>query len=341
MKIKAKDLIDTLAQAAVKAVSSEQARYFALETVETHLRKSPRTNPLEAAVADLAATLKYSVNKLDYKTDLDSFISIDFNRAGPLVFIKQIHDELEKRSLKNGLAMAAFTNSQSMHTLHAWVQGLAKRGLLAIAACNGGPSAVIPFGGTRGVLGTNPIAYGVPGSDGEILCVDMATSQIPFFEFRSALKTGAPLPDHSAVNNQGQYTTNARKAADTTTDPHDPLTNIVPLGGGYKGYYIVYLMEILTSALIGMPSSPEMSSNFVPEEHGAILLAFNPKVMGTETAFKKSVGNINQSIKSQESKKGESIRIPGEGNSRRYKLSRDQDITVDDELIKRIKNLAR
>ena len=187
MKINTAELELKLAKAAEQVVSKEEAQYFAAETIETHLRKAPRTNPLKSSIGDLEACIKHNGKKITYKIDLPSFISIDFNSHGPLLYIKKIHDELEKRSNANGLAMAAFTNSQSMHTVHAWVQGLAKRGLVAIAVSNGGPNAVIPFNGTRGLFGTNPMAYGIPGENGQIHCVDMATSEIPFFEIKEAI----------------------------------------------------------------------------------------------------------------------------------------------------------
>ena len=329
MRMKLEELRQKLISAASQVVSSEQAEYFADESIETHIRKAPRSNPLKSAVGDLEASIKNKNKVIDYKVDLPSYLSIDFHGQGPLVYIKRIHDELEERSLKNGLAMVSFVNSQSMHTLHAWVQGLAKRGLVAIAVCNGGPSAVVPFNGTRGVFGTNPMAYGFPGKDGNIHCVDMATSQIPFFEFMDSLKSGKPLQENAAVDRKGNFTTEANEAIDPDSDPNDPVSNIVPMGGSYKGYYLVYLLELLTSGLIGQPSSTEMSDNFVPEEHGAILLAFNPKAMGTSDDFAKTVDSLNTELKSQKPKEGTEIRIPGQDNNRRF-AENVQEIEIDD-----------
>lgn len=338
MKISIEELRKKLVTAASQVVSTEEAEYFADESIETHIRKSPRSTPLKSAVGDLKASIKNKDHAITYKVDLPSYLSIDFHSQGPLVYIKRIHDELEERSLKNGIAMASFVNSQSMHTLHAWVQGLAKRGLVAIAVCNGGPSAVVPHNGTRGVFGTNPMSYGFPGKDGEIHCVDMATSQIPFFEFMDSLKSGKPLQPNAAVDRNGEFTTAAKEAVDPDSDPNDPVSNIVPMGGSYKGYYLVYLLELLTSGLIGQPSSPEMSDSFVPEEHGATLIVFNPKAMGTSDKLTKSVNSLNSTLKSQKPKKGAEIRIPGEENSRRFADSRGE-LETDDAIIDNLSEL--
>lgn len=338
MKILLSEVREKLIKAAEKLVTKEAAEYFADECIEAHIRKSPRSNPLKSTISDLAASLKNKDQEIAYTTDLPAFISIDFKGHGPLVYMKKIHDEIEERTNKNGLAMVAFTNGQSMHTLHTWVQGLAKRGLLAIAVCNGGPSAVVPFNGTKGLFGTNPMAYGIPGEKGEIFCIDMATSEIPFFEFMAAIKNDKPLRERSAVDQKGEFTTNAKEAVAPGSDPDDPVSGIVPMGGGYKGYYIVYLMEVLTSALIGMPSSPEMSPSFKAEEHGAILLAFNPRAMGTEDKFKESIKAIHKALKSQPSKATEAIRVPGEENNQRFKNA-SAEVEIDDALLKKLADL--
>lgn len=341
MKINTADLVSKLANAANQVVSQEEAHYYAAETVEAHLRKSPRSNPLKFSVGDLTACVNNKDKKPTYTVDLPAFISIDFQGHGPLLYLKQIHDALEQRSATSGLVMATFTNSQSMHTLHTWVQGLAKRGLVAIAICNGGPGFVIPFNGTKGLFGTNPIAYGIPGTNGEIYCVDMATSEIPYFEILDANKNKKPLREHSAVDENGEFTTDARKALDFSKSETKPISNIVPMGGGYKGYYLVYLMELLTSGLIGMPSSPEMSTDFVPEEHGAILFVFNPKVMGTEDGLEASVTALHEAITAQHAKAGKTIRIPGEENNKRYAELKDSAIEVDNDLIEELDRMIK
>ena len=339
MKIGHAELVSLLQHAAIKVVSSEAATYFAEETVETEIRKGNRTDPLKAALKDLEACFKHLGVKPAHVVDLPAYFSIDFKSHGPLLYLKEIHDELERRSNQNGIAMAAFTNSQSMHTLHEWVQGLAKRGLVAIAICNGGPGAVVPFNGTRGVFGTNPMAYGLPGENGEAYCIDMATSEIPFFEIMEAHSEGKPLRERSAVNKNGEFTTNASEALDFSASETDPVSNIVPIGGGYKGYYLVFLLELLTSGLIGMPSSPEMSADFIPEEHGAVLIVFNPQAMGTGERFGRSLNALHTALRSQTPKAGERIPIPGESNNVRFFEAKNKEVDVDDQLLEKLRAL--
>lgn len=335
MKINTEELRVKLMELAEGVVSAQDAAYFADEVIEAHIRKSPRSNILKSAVTDVDASISKKNTPIAYDVDLPSYISINFHGHGPLTYIKRIHDELESRANKNGIATAAFTNGQSMHTLHTWVQGLAKRGLVAIAVCNGGPRSVIPFNGTKGIFGTNPMAYGFPGENENIFCVDMATSEIPYFEILNAEKNSEPLRERSAVDSEGNFTRDAKEALDYSVSKTDPTSNLTPIGAGYKGYYIVYLMELLTSALIGMPSSPEMSTNFVAEEHGAILIVMSPKAFGTVQSFNSSIKALNSSVKSQKPKTGEQIILPGEGNNTRFAQGLDT-IEINDDLARRL-----
>lgn len=334
------ELHKMLIKAASKIVSEDEAAYFSSELIETHIRKSNVTNPLESAIKDLEKCLENIQNKIERRVELPAYVCIDFHSQGPLPYIKQIHDNLEERSSKYGIAMTSFVNSQGMHTLHNWVQGLAKRGLVALAACNGGPAAVIPFNGTKGVFGTNPIAYGFPGKSGDIHCIDMATSEVPYFEIIKAKSEGRLMAEGVAVDNEGNQTIDPSKALDYSLSKTDPISNLLPLGGGYKGYYLNYLLEMLTGGLVGAKSSAEMSADFVAEEHGSFLIVFNPRAMGTQDALQNSVFETHSKLAQQTPKSGNKIQIPGEGNNSRYVENKRKSIQIDAALMARLKILG-
>jgi LDH2 family malate/lactate/ureidoglycolate dehydrogenase len=338
--MKIKELESILIQKASEIVPKEEAEYFAKESIETHIRKTPRANPLKSTIADLIASLENSTKEIEYTVNLDSYFAIDFKSHGPLIYIKRIHDELEKKSLKTGVAMVSFQNSKSMHTLHSWVQGLAKRGLLAIAICNGGPNAVVPFNGHKGIFGTNPMAYGFSDTEGKIYCVDMATSEAPYFEIMDAYSQKKKMREGIAVNGKGEPTLDPEQAIDFSVSKTDPRSNLLSMGGGYKGYYLVFLMELMTSALIGMPSSPEMNPNFVPEEHGATILVFNPKAMNTATSFNKSVEILKMAILEQAKESEKEIRFPGENNNRKFENFDSDEVELNSAVLDKLKKLG-
>lgn len=120
MKIKIKEVKDTLETAAKKYVSGEEARYFAELTLDTHIKKAPRTNPLKSAIDDLNNWKGKSKAKINIAVNKPSIILLDFKGLAPALKIKYIHDELTLRAKKNGVACVGVKNSGGFHTLNVW-----------------------------------------------------------------------------------------------------------------------------------------------------------------------------------------------------------------------------
>ena len=58
---------------------------------------------------------------------------------------------------------------------------------------------------------TNPLAYAIPTADNPMV-LDMATTEIPFFDIKSAKEKGIPLQNNVAVDRHGKLTTVAEEA---------------------------------------------------------------------------------------------------------------------------------
>ena len=97
---------------------------------------------------------------------------------------------------------------------------------------------VVPYGGVGHALGTNPIALAAPTPDG-IWDTDMATSQVAVNKIFNARDEGRTIPEGWGVDEEGR----------TTTDPGEVYAG-VPLGG-YKGYALALLVEVLSGVLSG------------------------------------------------------------------------------------------
>ena len=334
--MKIKDLKRLTAAAVQRHVTKAEAEYFAAEIVETDLRKEPR-NKYSHGIVDDIKTWKDSDKKKVLKTvDLPGYAQFDFNGLGPSLKIKEIHDLLEKKAKKNGIAMVSVVNSAGMHTMHLWTQGLAKRGLFAVGAFNGGPEAVVPLNGTKGLLGTNPLTYAFPGDTGDIV-IDMATSEIPFFKILDAKKENTALPPNTAVDNDGELTTDPQKAIDERE-----VSNLLPMGGNYKGYNINYLLEVMTSALIGAKISSQMNS-YIPAEHGGFIIAIAIDKIAKKEDYDAAVKSMNDKIRAQKPKKGvEKVIVPGDRNLERMKgMNGETEVDVSPEYIKILTDFAK
>lgn len=308
MLISRHDLETLLTRSAARFVDQEEAAYFATEQTETHIRKSPRTNVLKEALDDIDTWWKHEGKKVDVISEKAGILKLNFNSLWPSLKLKRIHDILQQKAQTNGIAMCALDNTWGMHTMHLWTQGMAKRWLVALAAVNGGPDAVVPLHGTRGILGTNPFSYAIPdGGGGKI--IDMATSEIPYFDVVRAKKQNVPLKMNAAVDDTGHVTLDASKALN-----EKGISNLLPMGANYKGYAFNYLIEIMTASMIGAKLSNQQDPSYIYEDHGGFIIAIDVASFTTLEDFIVETSAFDHVVKSQPAQAGQRIIIPGENN---------------------------
>ena len=207
---------------------------------------------------------------------------------------------------------------------------------MSICFFNGGRDAVVPYGGTIGLLGTNPMAYSIPTNNKPVIA-DFATSEIPYFEIVEAKKENKLLKQKSAVDDNGEITRDPDKAL-----KDNGVSNLLPLGGGIKGYLLVYLVEVLTGSLIECPLSTEMSNDYIPEEHGGVIIAFDINSFNKIKKFKNSVSEMNDIIRKQKARKDvKEVKIPGDNSYKRSdSILKKGSIEIDNAIINRLRDLA-
>jgi len=336
MRIAIKEIEGQLTAAASKYVSESEAAYFAACSVGAHLRKAPRMNPIQEAVADLKVWHDLQGEAVETVVDREGVVLLDFHGLAPGLKVKQVHDELERRARKNGIAAAGFRNSSGVITLNMWAYGLAERDLIGIATFNGGTGCCVPHGGRRGVMGTNPLAYAVPTA-GEPMILDMATTEIPFFEVKQAKEQGLPLRENVAVDGNGVRTTDAQEAL---TD--DGVANLLPIGGGFKGYGLVMLVEILTGPLIQSLLSTQQTPGWHPPEYGCLLIGMDLGSFTDPAAFKRSVSEMCETLRGMRPAEGfDGVAIPGDRGHAKVRAARERgEVEVADEVVEELRKMA-
>nr|WP_244557584.1 Ldh family oxidoreductase [Devosia lucknowensis] len=168
---------------------------------------------------------------------------------GPVVAHAAI-DALVERVGASGIAFAAIRNANHLGMLAGYVDRIARTGQIGMALSTS-EALVHPHGGTRAMLGTNPIAIGIP-TGAEPFVLDLATSRVSMGKIHDHAMRGAPLPDGWALDAEGKPTTDADLAK---------LGSIAPFGGA-KGYGLGLAFELLVASLAG--------SAFAPQVHGTL-----------------------------------------------------------------------
>ena len=182
--------------------------------------------------------------------------------------------ELAQQTLRDGLsaspmAAAVIRNSHHSGVIAHHIEPLARAGYVAMSVGNG-PQAIAPWGGHRGLFGTNPIAFAAPRAAHPPLVIDMSLSKVARGRINVAAQAGEPIPVGWAFDAAGKPTTDAREAMAGTMAPV----------GDAKGAQLALMVEILAGALsascFGFESSSHYATEGPPPRAGQFLLAMDP-----------------------------------------------------------------
>ena len=151
------------------------------------------------------------------------------------------------------------------------VERLAQQGTIGWIVGNS-PAAISPFGGSKPIFGTNPIAFAAPRLVAQPLVIDLSLSKVARGKVMVAAQEGNVIPEDWGLDKYGQ----------PTTDPNAVLDgSMLPMGGA-KGAALVLMVEILSAALSGANFGFEATSFFEAEGEppavGQTIVCIDPDV---------------------------------------------------------------
>ena len=154
----------------------------------------------------------------------------------------------------NGVATLAGAHAHTCTSLGYFTEQIAGQGLIAIGATNASP-VVAPPGGNKAVIGTNPFAMSVPGDGKMAMHFDFSTSAVALGKITMAKAAGEPIPLGWAVDAEGK----------PTTDPEAALKGALVSAGGYKGWGLGLMVELLAAGMTGSVNSLDVSGLKLPD----------------------------------------------------------------------------
>lgn len=172
---------------------------------------------------------------------------------------------------ENGIGAVGVSDSSHCGAVGLYSRVAAREGLIGMAFTHSDKIAA-PFGGHRPFLGTNPISMAFPREGAEPVCLDMATTAIPWNRVMNARREGAAIAPGVAVDMDGHDTTDAHTA-----------NALRPLGGpdyGHKGYGLALIVELLCGPLNGNRWGPQIGPMYAelerPRHIGAFFVVLDP-----------------------------------------------------------------
>ena len=168
-----------------------------------------------------------------------------------------------------GIVGVAVGNSHHFGVAGYHVERLAEKGLVGIAFGNS-PAGIAPWGGSRPLFGTNPIAFACPRADASPLVTDLSLSKVARGKLMVAARTDQPIPEGWALDPQGNPTTDAKAGLAGT---------MIPMGD-VKGAVLALMVEIIAAALtgshFGYEASSFLSADGPPPRVGQFFLILEP-----------------------------------------------------------------
>lgn len=154
------------------------------------------------------------------------------------------------KALEAGLALVGVRNTNHCGMLAYYAMRAARDGMVGFAGCNG-PVNMAPWGGRDQLLGNNPICVAIPSAEEPPIVLDMATSVVAKGKLYAARSKGEHIPEGWALDRDGNPTTDPTAALDGGS--------LLPMGG-YKGYGLTLVMDVLAGLLTGSGYSRQVGS---------------------------------------------------------------------------------
>lgn len=208
----------------------------------------------------------------------DAALRIDARNGFAFAAMALAVERLTQLAPKTGVAVAAVSHSHHCGAAGYHVEALARQGLVGLLFANT-PKAIAPWGGQKGVFGTNPIAFAAPRKEKDPLVIDLSLSKVARGKIMVAKQNQSAIPEGWALDADGQATSDAGAALAGT---------MLPMGGA-KGAALVLMVEVLAAALTAAHFGFEASSFFTgegePPNVGQLLLAFAPQPLSNDLFY--------------------------------------------------------
>ncbi len=232
---------------------------------------------------------------------------------------------------EHGVGAVAVRRSAHFGAAAFYARRAAQAGLVGIAMTNTEP-LVIPFGGAEPALGTNPIALAAPAGVG-IFDLDLATSQVAINRIYNARDEGRPVPLGWGVDERGEPTTDAAA-----------VRSAVPLGG-YKGYVLAVMVEILCGVLAGAGVRHGVGGLYdggrEPQDVGHFHLALDPERTVGRDRFADVLGGMLDELRASPVAPGsDEVLAPGDPETRARAARERSGVPIEPALWARLHELS-
>ncbi len=237
-----------------------------------------------------------------------------------------------RKAARAGACIAAVTNSHHFGVAADHLRPVCDAGMIGLAMGNS-PAAMPVPGGSKALLGTNPLAACFPRQGHPGVVIDLSLSEVARGRIMVAAREGNSIPAGWALDASGQPTTDAKAAL---------AGSMLPLGSGSgsaKGGMIVLLIALLVTSLTGASFGAEADSFFEADGNQPRLaqcfVVIDPSgFAGRETSAQRIEALVVAMLSE------ETVRLPGARRSALRDQATAHGISVSEALVEQIRALS-
>ncbi len=241
-----------------------------------------------------------------------------------------------EKAQRVGIAYVAVRNTGHIGAAGYYAATAARKGFIAMVAGNDRPSVAAP--GSRGaVLGSNPMAYGIPVTGGDPIVLDMATAAVAGGKVYAAYQRGEPIPATWLIGEDGQPTTDGSL--------YPAHASLAPMAG-HKGYGLGLWCELLSAVLPGGNMTWQVGSWMfdepaLPSWHNASFIVIDVSVIAPREEFDKRLQTMIAELHSAPTAEGvERVLLPGEREWKSYRRALEAGLELPADVVEKLRSVA-
>lgn len=232
-----------------------------------------------------------------------------------------------KKAKKTGIGAVGTFNSNHFGVTGYYSDLAIRNDVIGLVNCNTEPG-VAPLGGKKPILGTNPIAMGIPAEE-TYIAVDMATSTAARGKLLEAKRKGTEIPPNTAIDKDGN----------PTTDPEAALEGSLLPFGAHKGYALSFMIEILCGPLVNAAFGTAVTGTAgdYKEEctKGDLFIAIDPDKFTSIEKFKEETEEFVKEVRAS----GNTF-VPGDLEVKRIAENEENGFTIDSKLQETLEDIC-
>ena len=238
----------------------------------------------------------------------DAVLNVDGKDGFGTAICETSMRELVPAARKVGVAVLTVRNAAHIGMVGYYAERRAQEGLVCLGFTTT-EVLVHPFGGAEALVGTNPIAIGVPANPRPFL-LDMATSVTAMGKIIAMGHRGQKIPDGWAVDKDGR----------PTNDPAEAVHGSLSPAGGPKGYGLGIAFAMLAGLLPGTEIGKKVLGTLDTEYRctvGDLFILMDPKAFPGAETLKDGVKGYLDDLRSSRPAVGfKQVMVPGDPEHR-------------------------